>query len=74
MAKLYCTDLFKRAAGVAMKILGLYGQLDKEDRLAPERGWFEHAYLSSYAATIAAGTSEIQKNIIAIKELDLPRL
>jgi alkylation response protein AidB-like acyl-CoA dehydrogenase len=73
MAKLYCTDLFKRAAGVAMKVLGLYGQLDKEDKLAPERGWFEHAYLVSYAATIAAGTSEIQKNIIARKELDLPK-
>jgi len=73
MAKLYCTDLFKHAAGVAMELLGLYGQLDKGDNKAPEQGWFEHSYLVSFGATIAAGTSEIQKNIIAIKELELPR-
>jgi alkylation response protein AidB-like acyl-CoA dehydrogenase len=73
MAKLYSTELFKRAAGVAMQLLGLYGQLDKEEKLAPERGWLEHSYLVSFGATIAAGTSEIQKNIIAIKELGLPR-
>jgi alkylation response protein AidB-like acyl-CoA dehydrogenase len=73
MAKLYSTELFKRAASVAMQLLGLYGQLDKEEKLAPEQGWFEHSYLVSFAATIAAGTSEIQKNIIAIRELELPR-
>ena len=73
MARLYSTELFKRAARVAIELLGLYGQLDKGDSKAPLQGWFEHLYLSSIGVTIAAGTSEILKNIIAGSGLKLPR-
>jgi len=73
MAKLYSTELFKRAAGVAMRLIGSYGQLDKKEAIAPLRGWIEHMYLVSFGTTIAAGTSEIQKNTIAIRRLRLPR-
>ena len=73
MARVYGTALFKRAASVAMDSLGLYGQLDKRDGKAPLQGWFEHLYLSSIGATLAAGTSEILKNIIALVGLELPR-
>lgn len=73
MTKLYSTDLFKHAASAAMQLLGLYGQLDKREDIAPLRGWIEHFYLVSFGATIAAGTSEIQKNIIALRGLGLPR-
>jgi alkylation response protein AidB-like acyl-CoA dehydrogenase len=73
MAKLYSTELFKRAASAAMRLLGAYGQLDKKENIAPVRGWVEHMYLVSFGATIAAGTSEIQKNIIAVAGLGLPR-
>jgi len=73
MVKLYSTELFKRAASAAMQLLGLYGQLDKRDDVAPLRGWIEHMYLVSFGATIAAGTSEILKNIIAGSGLRLPR-
>ena len=73
MAKLYSTELFKRATGIAMHLIGLYGQLDKKENIAPLRGWIEHMYLASFGATIAAGTSEIQKNIIALRGLRLPR-
>jgi alkylation response protein AidB-like acyl-CoA dehydrogenase len=73
MAKLYSTELFKRAASAAMQLLGAYGQLDKRENIAPVRGWIEHMYLVSFGATIAAGTSEIQKNIIAVAGLGLPR-
>ena len=73
MAKLYSTELFKRATSIAMHLIGLYGQLDKKEYTAPLRGWIEHMYLASFGATIAAGTSEIQKNIIALRGLRLPR-
>jgi len=73
MTKLYSTDLFKRVASAAIQLLGLYGQLDKRENVAPLRGCIEHFYLVSFGATIAAGTSEIQKNIIARKGLGLPR-
>ena len=72
-SRLYSTELFKRAARVAIELLGLYGQLDKGDGKAPLRGWFEHLYLSSIGITLAAGTSEILKNIIASSGLKLPR-
>lgn len=73
MAKLYSTELFKRAAGAAMQLLGPYAQLDERENIAPVQGWIEHMYLVSFGATIAAGTSEIQKNIIALAGLGLPR-
>jgi alkylation response protein AidB-like acyl-CoA dehydrogenase len=71
--RLYATELFKRAARLAIELLGPYGQLDQEDSRAPLRGWFKHLYLSSMGITIAAGTSEILKNIIAGLGLRLPR-
>jgi len=73
MSRLYGTELFKRAASVAVELLGLYGQLDKRDSKAPLHGWFEHLYLSSVGLTLAAGTSEILKNIIANSGLRLPK-
>jgi alkylation response protein AidB-like acyl-CoA dehydrogenase len=73
IAKLYSTELFKRAANAAMQLLGSYGQLDKRENIAPVQGWIEHMYLVSFGATIAAGTSEIQKNIITLRYLGLPK-
>ena len=73
MARLYGTELLKRAASVAVELLGLYGQLDKREGKAPLHGWFEHLYLSAIGMTLAAGASEILKNVIAGIGLKLPR-
>lgn len=73
ISRLYSSELLKRAASVAMQLLGLYGQLDEREGMAPLRGWIEHLYLASIGATIITGTSEIQKNIIALAGLGLPR-
>jgi alkylation response protein AidB-like acyl-CoA dehydrogenase len=73
MAKLYSTELYKHAADIALELLGLYGQLDSKEILAPLHGWFENYYLISFGATIAAGTSEIQRTIIALRGLGMPR-
>jgi len=81
-AKLYASELAQRVARTGLKILGLYGLLDRDrkagpeaaaNRWAPLRGRLMRNYLWSVAATIAGGTSEIQRNIIAIRGLGLPR-
>jgi alkylation response protein AidB-like acyl-CoA dehydrogenase len=71
MTKLFGSELNQRIARTGMKVLGLYGQLFGDD--APMRGRYESAYLTSLASTIAGGTSEIQRNIIATRGLGLPR-
>jgi len=71
MTKLYASELTQRIAGTAVKLLGLYGQLRGEK--APKRGRHGTAYLRALSSTIAGGTSEIQRSIIATRGLGLPR-
>ncbi|MBI3952983.1 MAG: acyl-CoA dehydrogenase family protein [Chloroflexi bacterium] len=73
MGKLYGSELQQRLAGAGVAIMGLYGQLAAGSKWAPLRGRFERAYLTSVSSTIAAGTSEIQRNIISQRGLGLPR-
>jgi alkylation response protein AidB-like acyl-CoA dehydrogenase len=71
MTKLFASELGQRIARTGVKVLGLYGQLYGEG--APMRGRYESSYMTSLASTIAGGTSEIQRNIIATRGLGLPR-
>jgi alkylation response protein AidB-like acyl-CoA dehydrogenase len=63
------------AAGktLAGEMLGPYALLLGDDERAVEGGHWAHEFLWSRAATIYAGTSEIQRNIIAERVLGLPR-
>ncbi len=73
MSKMYGTELTQRVARTGMEILGMAGQLSGDSKWAPLYGHIQSAYLMSTSATIAAGTSEIQRNIIAQRGLGLPR-
>jgi len=73
MSKMYGTELTQRVARTGMEILGMSGQLSAGSKWAPLRGHIQRSYLMSVSATIAAGTSEIQRNIIAQRGLGLPR-
>jgi len=76
VAKLYGTELNQRIARTAMKVLGLYGQLDAKSEGVENPGSYgryKYQYLRSIANTIEGGTSEIQRNIIATRGLGLPR-
>ncbi len=75
VAKMYGTELNQRIARTALKMLGLYGQLDTktEGVDASSFGRFKYGYLRSIANTIEGGTSEIQRNIVATRGLGLPR-
>ncbi len=73
MSKLYGTELQGRLAEAGMEILGLGGQIEPGSRGASLQGQVEQFYLLASALTVAAGTSEIMRNIIAMRGLGLPR-
>jgi alkylation response protein AidB-like acyl-CoA dehydrogenase len=72
MGKLYSSELSQRIARTEMKVVGLYGQLMGGEQ-APRNGNIARGYLGAVSSTIAGGTSEIQRNIIAQRGLGLPR-
>ncbi len=72
MAKTFGTELHQRMARVALTTLGLRGQL-MGGEWAPLAGQIPLTVLQSVSLTIAAGTSEINRNIIATRGLGLPR-
>jgi len=72
MSKMYGSELQQRLADAGIQMLGLRGQLE-DGRWAPLAGRLESYYLSTSALTVAAGTSEVQRNIIAGRGLGLPR-
>ena len=71
--KLTATELARDMAELAMEIMGPYGQLSGKSKRAPIRGLVARGFLESISATIGAGTSEVQRNIIAQRGLGLPR-
>ena len=73
-AKVYHSEYGQRLAGAGLNILGLYGTLDEDSKHARLRGRFARTYLTSTGVTIAAGTSEIQRGIIAQRGLGLSRI
>ncbi len=73
MMKLYNAELNQRIARSGLRMLGLYGQLDRGSELAPNKGRQTYSFLRSVAYTIEGGTSEVQRNIVAQRGLGLPR-
>jgi alkylation response protein AidB-like acyl-CoA dehydrogenase len=73
IAKLFNTDMQLRMAKSGMEIMGLYGQLEAASKWVPLRGRFERQYLWQTGLAVGGGTTEIQKNIIAMRGLGLPR-
>ncbi len=73
MMKLYNAELNQRIARSGLRMLGLYGQLDRGSAFAPNKGRQTYSFLRSVAYTIEGGTSEVQRNIVAQRGLGLPR-
>jgi alkylation response protein AidB-like acyl-CoA dehydrogenase len=71
--KLFVSEAYQRLGATAQRLNSLYGNLTHRDRRAPLGGRVEQAAVSSMTATLIAGTSEIQRTIIATRGLGLPR-
>jgi len=73
MEKLFLCEFEQRLANTAMEIMGHLGQLKKGQAAAPLDGLAEYYYRWTVIETIYGGTSEIQRNIIANRGLQMPR-
>lgn len=71
--RLALTRLSQQAQEFAMELEGPYSQLLYGSPWAVQEGAWQFGFLRSRAATIAGGTGEIQKNIIAERVLGLPK-
>ena len=72
-AKLFWSEMSQRLHRTAMDVLGPAAPLWRGDPHNPGEGRWQRSWLYYQAATIFAGTSEIQRNIIGERTLGLPR-
>ncbi len=71
--KLHATELNLRVSMFAEELLGPYAQLERGSFGAVENGRWLYRALRARGLTIAAGSSEIQHNIIGERVLKLPK-
>jgi alkylation response protein AidB-like acyl-CoA dehydrogenase len=70
--KMATSELGKSLYELGMDLQGPYGAVVDPER-GEENGRWSHLFFVSFASTIAGGSSEIQRNIIATRILGLPR-
>jgi alkylation response protein AidB-like acyl-CoA dehydrogenase len=73
MTKLYATELAQRITRTGLRLTGAFGVLEEGSKWAILGGRYARMYLMSVASTIAGGTSEVQRQIIATRGIGLPR-
>jgi len=73
MSKVFGSEAVQHVTKTGMEILGMYGILSRDEKWAPLKGRMQENWMSAFSGTIAAGTSEVQRNIIASRGLGLPR-
>lgn len=71
--KLFWSEMSQRMHETLMELLGDYGLCWESGPWAVSRGRLSRSWLYYRAASIFAGTSEIQRNILAERVLGLPR-
>ena len=73
MSKLFSTEALVRSAQDVNELVGPDALRSYFEPTAPQNGQFEHLMRFSLGTTIYAGTSEVQRTIIAQRGLGLPR-
>ena len=72
LSKLYVTETRRKLFKVAMEIVGHYGEISEDSEGAVFNGIIQREYLDTCRWTIVAGTSEIQRLVLA-RALGMPR-
>ncbi len=73
MSLLLSSELLRHTANVGMRVLGHYGELDQDSKWAVSKARIMRTYLSCISIGVGGGTNEIQRNIVAMRGLGLPR-
>ena len=73
ITKMYGSELTQRVVRTISEVLGLYSPLEPGSKYAQLGGMFSKAYASTTVDTVALGSSEIMRNVIATRSLGLPR-
>ena len=71
--KVVMTELDQQLASVALEVEGIRSSLYLGDPCAPDEAEWPLAYLNSFGSTIAAGTSEVQRNVLGERVLGLAK-
>jgi alkylation response protein AidB-like acyl-CoA dehydrogenase len=72
-SKLLITELSQDLSQVALEIEGIASSLYIGDESAPDGGQWPLAYMNSFGMTIAAGSNEIQRNILGERVLGMAK-
>jgi hypothetical protein len=73
MSMVFISEVMRRTANAGMRILGHYGELDRDSKWAVMNARIMRMCLSSLSIGVGGGSNEIQRNIIAMRGLGLPR-
>ncbi|MGE5594713.1 MAG: acyl-CoA dehydrogenase family protein, partial [Hyphomicrobiales bacterium] len=73
IVKAFCTEFESRLAAFAHDLMGPVAMLTQESQPDPFLGAMNFLRRLNVAMTIVGGTNEIQRNIIALQGLGLPR-
>ncbi len=71
--KVLISEWLQDVAACAVEVEGAYASLYKGDERAPDGGDWPLAYMNSYGFTIAAGTNEVQRNILGERVLGMAK-
>jgi alkylation response protein AidB-like acyl-CoA dehydrogenase len=71
--KLHASELQKAIADTAIELQGMRSQILAGSPWSVRHGYWQREFLWAPASTIAAGTSEIQRNILGERVLGLPK-
>ena len=73
MCKLFTSEMGQKIAALGLKLTGMYGMITGGKPEYAAAGRYGVGYVAAVSSTIAGGTSEIQRNIMAQRGLGLPR-